>query len=399
MAWFKSIQDIHHRMLQKDRRLALQVDVTATPRHDNGAIFVQTVSRLPAGRGHPPERRQAPGPARRRQPRASLHEAEERHLHREIRRLPAARHRGMEEELRRARSLGKKAVLFVMVDDTRNCDDVGAYLEKICPELQGAVLVIHTKNNGEISEAASGKNKEELEMLRKQANEIDTWQVALQGHRLGADAQGRLGRAQRHHHRRPACLRRAEQHPARADPGRGLRRMYFGNDVAAKPSRSWARPPSWTSSNPSRAKASPSSTCRWAAAPTRTTRSSSKWTPRTRTRTSTRSTSRCPSSPAASSASSRISTRSTRPAFGNQRLPLKPFTPEETREIVFKTMLDARGASHHPARRHRPGRLPLRRRLLRAPVAQGPAPGRRLRRALRQGARPSCASTCSRPRR
>ncbi|HXE42098.1 MAG TPA: type III restriction endonuclease subunit R, partial [Candidatus Baltobacteraceae bacterium] len=27
--------------------------------------------------------------------------------------------------------------------------------------------------------------------------------------------------------------------------------------------------------------------------------------------------------------------------FGNQLLPLKPFTPEETREIVFKTMLDA----------------------------------------------------------
>src|ERR1035441_1621086 len=27
--------------------------------------------------------------------------------------------------------------------------------------------------------------------------------------------------------------------------------------------------------------------------------------------------------------------------FGNQLLPLQPFTPEETREIVFKTMLDA----------------------------------------------------------
>ena len=39
-----SIQDIHHKMLQKDCRLALQVDVTATPRHDSGAIFVQTVS-------------------------------------------------------------------------------------------------------------------------------------------------------------------------------------------------------------------------------------------------------------------------------------------------------------------------------------------------------------------
>src|ERR1019366_7604373 len=69
---------------------------------------------------------------------------------------------------------GKKAVLFVMVDDTKNCDEVGAYLERICAELQGAVLVIHTKANGEISESPSNKNKDELEILRKQSNEIDT---------------------------------------------------------------------------------------------------------------------------------------------------------------------------------------------------------------------------------
>ena len=61
-----------------------------------------------------------------------------------------------------------------MTDDTKNCDDVAAYLEGRYPELKGAVLVIHTKNNGEISEAATGKAKEELERLRKQANEIDT---------------------------------------------------------------------------------------------------------------------------------------------------------------------------------------------------------------------------------
>ena len=47
LAWFQSIQDIHHRLLQKDLKLALQVDVTATPRHENGAIFVQTVSDYP----------------------------------------------------------------------------------------------------------------------------------------------------------------------------------------------------------------------------------------------------------------------------------------------------------------------------------------------------------------
>ena len=40
---------------------------------------------------------------------------------------------------------------------------------------QGRPLHLHTKNNGEISEAASGKNKEELDLLRKQSNEIDSW--------------------------------------------------------------------------------------------------------------------------------------------------------------------------------------------------------------------------------
>ena len=89
MAWFKSIQDIHHRMLQKDRRLALQVDVTATPRHGNGAIFVQTVVRLPARRSHPPERRQAPGASRCDEP-GEAARSDERHLYGEVRRLSEA---------------------------------------------------------------------------------------------------------------------------------------------------------------------------------------------------------------------------------------------------------------------------------------------------------------------
>ena len=63
-----------------------------------------------------------------------------------------------------------------MTDDTRNCDDVKDYLEGNNPDLKGAVLVIHTKNNGEISESTSGKSKEELDRLRKQANSIDSWE-------------------------------------------------------------------------------------------------------------------------------------------------------------------------------------------------------------------------------
>lgn len=47
LAWFKSIEDIHNRLVQKGGALSLQVDVTATPRHNNGAIFVQTVADYP----------------------------------------------------------------------------------------------------------------------------------------------------------------------------------------------------------------------------------------------------------------------------------------------------------------------------------------------------------------
>ena len=47
MAWFKSIEDIHNRLKQKGAALSLQVDVTATPKHNNGAIFVQTIADYP----------------------------------------------------------------------------------------------------------------------------------------------------------------------------------------------------------------------------------------------------------------------------------------------------------------------------------------------------------------
>ena len=120
--------------------------------------------------------------------------------------------------------------LFVMVDDTRNCDDVGAWLEKTCPELQGAVLVIHTKNNGEISEAASGKNKEELEKLRKQSNEIDSLKspykaiVSVLMLKEGWDVKNVTTIVGLR-----AYVAQSNILPEQT-LGRGLRRMYFGTD-------------------------------------------------------------------------------------------------------------------------------------------------------------------------
>ena len=174
MAWFKSIEDIHNRLKLKDSALSLQIDTTATPKHSNGAIFVQTVTDYPLVEAisqnvvkHPvlPDA-------------ASRAKLMERQSAKFTEKYADYLHLGM-IEWRKAyeehEKMGKKAILFVMTDDTRNCDDVANYLEGNYLELQGAVLVIHTKNNGEISEANSGKAKEELDKLRQQANAIDSW--------------------------------------------------------------------------------------------------------------------------------------------------------------------------------------------------------------------------------
>ncbi len=229
LAWFQCIQDIHHRLLQKDLRLTIQVDVTATPRHDNGAIFVQTVSDYPLVEAiaqnvvkHPvlPDAASRAKLAEHKSPIITEKYADYLQLGIEEWRKSYAEHE----------KLGKKAVLFVMVDDTKNCDEVGAYLQKICPELQDAVLVIHTKANGEISEASSGKSKDELELLRRESNEIDTWKsphkaiVSVLMLKEGWDV------------RNVTVIVGLRAYAAKSNIlpeqtlGRGLRRMYFGSD-------------------------------------------------------------------------------------------------------------------------------------------------------------------------
>ncbi|PZO54164.1 MAG: type III restriction endonuclease subunit R [Alphaproteobacteria bacterium] len=230
LAWFKCIQDIHHKLLQKDLQLALQVDVTATPRHINGAIFVQTVSDYPLVEAihqnvvkHP----MLPDAASR----AKLHEQTSPIItekYADYLRLGVEEWRNSYAEHEK---IGKKAVLFVMVDDTRNCDEVGAYLEQICPELQNGVLVIHTKQKGEIAESASAKKMEELELLRKQSNEIDGWGspykaiVSVLMLKEGWDV------------RNVTVIVGLRAFAAQSNIlpeqtlGRGLRRMYFGSDA------------------------------------------------------------------------------------------------------------------------------------------------------------------------
>ena len=339
MAWFKSIQDIHHRMLQQDERLSLQVDVTATPRHDNGAIFVQTVCDYPLVEAihqnvvkHPI----LPDAASR----SKLHEKKSSIF---TQRYEDYLQLGIEEwrkSYQDHQALGKKAVLFVMVDDTKNCDEVGAYLEKICSDLQGRVLVIHTKNNGEISESASGKNKEELEILRKEANAIDSWNspykaiVSVLMLKEGWDV------------RNVTTIVGLRAYAANSNIlpeqtlGRGLRRMYFGNDDA-KETVSVMGTPAFMEFVESIQ--SEGVTFERVAMGAGTTRKDSLVVEEDATNESKDIDKLDIPLP-------RLTRRYNRnfknletldpAAFGNKQIALKSFTPEETREIIFKTMLD-----------------------------------------------------------
>ncbi len=233
MAWFKNIEDISNQLRLKGSKLSAQFDFTATPKHNNGAIFVQTISDYPlveAIRQGVVKRPVLPDEASRaklvERKSSKFTEQYEDYLH-----LGYLEWKKVYDELK---PTGKKSVLFVMTDDTRHCDEVAAFLERRYEELRDAVLVIHTKNNGEISEASSGKSKEELDKLRKLSREIDKAEnpyraiVSVMVLREGWDVQNVVS---------IVGLR-----PFKAESkilpeqtlGRGLRRMFRGQPVSEK---------------------------------------------------------------------------------------------------------------------------------------------------------------------
>jgi type III restriction enzyme len=230
MAWFKSIGDINNKLRQKGGALALQIDVTATPKHTNGAIFVQTVADYPLVEAitqnvvkHPvlPD---APSRAKLTEKDSSVYTER----YGDYINLGVTEWRKVYPEHEK---LGKKAVLFIMTDDTKNCDAVTEYLETTFSEFKDAVLTIHTNRSGDVSETGASKAKrDELELLRTQSNEIDSWSspfkaiVSVLMLKEGWDVRNVT----------TIVGLRAYNSPARILPeqtlGRGLRRMYPGQE-------------------------------------------------------------------------------------------------------------------------------------------------------------------------
>ncbi|MDM8549457.1 DEAD/DEAH box helicase family protein [Desulfobacterales bacterium HSG2] len=173
LAWFKSIEDISNKLkLKSGSGISLQADFSATQKHNKGAIFVQTICDYPlveAIRQNVVKSPVLPDEASRQKIRekdsSDFIERYRDYIH-----LGYLEWKKQYEELKKH----KTPILFIMAMSTKEADQAAAFLEKEYPLMKDAVLTIHTNKSGEIKESAtSKKHKDELEKLRKDADDID----------------------------------------------------------------------------------------------------------------------------------------------------------------------------------------------------------------------------------
>jgi type III restriction enzyme len=159
--WNKIIRGLHAAV---PSGLAAQFDFTATPRHSKGQLFTWTIFDYPLKQAiidnvvKRPLKGIAQGISEQRSDVAST-------------RYQAYLAAGVErwkEYREQLQPLGKKPVLFVMMNDTEDADDVGDWLQKKYPSEFGGdkLLIIHTDRSGDVS-------KKDLDIARRASREVD----------------------------------------------------------------------------------------------------------------------------------------------------------------------------------------------------------------------------------
>jgi len=160
----RRLNDGLQRLTPTSGLLAAQLDFTATPRYSKGALFTWTVYDYPlkqaifAGIVKRPIKGITRGTLEAKSTVTST-------------RYKAYLTAGVErwkEYFEQLKPLKKKPILFVMMNDTTEADDVGDYLQKKYPSEFGGnkLLVIHTDTKGDVS-------KKDLDKARKAAREVD----------------------------------------------------------------------------------------------------------------------------------------------------------------------------------------------------------------------------------
>lgn len=173
LAWFKNIEDISNKLkLKNGNGISLQADYSATPKHNNGAIFAQTICDYPLVEAIKQNVVKSPVLP----DEASRQKIQVKDSSDFVERYRDYIHLGYLESEQQYQELKnhKTPILFIMTMSTKEADRAAEFLETEYPSMKNSVLTIHTNNSGEIKETASSKkDKEALEALRKAADEID----------------------------------------------------------------------------------------------------------------------------------------------------------------------------------------------------------------------------------
>ncbi len=182
--WNKIIRSLHARV---SGGLAAQLDFTATPRHSKGQLFSWTVYDYPLKQAIIDNvvKRPLKGIAQ------NITEQRSDIASTRYQAFLAAGVERWKEYRQQLAPLGKKPVLFVMMNDTEEADDVGDWLRKKYPSEFGGekLLIIHTDRSGDVS-------KKDLDAARKASREVDDEKspisciVSVMMLREGWDVQG-----------------------------------------------------------------------------------------------------------------------------------------------------------------------------------------------------------------
>lgn len=159
--WNKIIRGLNKEV---PKGLAAQFDFTATPRHSKGQLFSWTVFDYPLKQAILDNvvKRPLKGIAK------GIHEPKSEIASTRYQAYLAAGVERWKEYRDQLKTFGKKPVLFVMMNDTEEADDVGDWLQKKYPSEFGTdkLLVIHTDKSGDVS-------KKDLNKARKVSREVD----------------------------------------------------------------------------------------------------------------------------------------------------------------------------------------------------------------------------------
>ncbi|MDE2696503.1 MAG: DEAD/DEAH box helicase family protein [Chloroflexota bacterium] len=170
LEWSKVIERMDDELRSRTGSgLRAQLDFTATPKHENGALFQEIVVDYPIAQAVEDRivKRAILGELR-----GEIEYAADNAADRHRDKL----HAGIEkwrEQRDALEDVKRNPLLFVMAENTKAADEVGDWLKMQADFSDESVLVIHTNRHGEIVEGASRAKQQELEVLREAARKVD----------------------------------------------------------------------------------------------------------------------------------------------------------------------------------------------------------------------------------